>query len=114
MHIRVITPIVPTGLTQATDFKRILGDEHLLSYVEIGTGPESIESEFDELLASPETVEKIIQAEAEGVDAVVIDCMGDPGLRPSRECVTIPVLGPCESTMNLACILGHRFSILAP
>ncbi|RLJ36195.1 allantoin racemase [Litoreibacter meonggei] len=113
LHIRVVTPIIPTGLTQASDFEGILGPEDRLSYVEIGKGAASIETELDEILSAPDTVAKIIEAEAEGVDAVVIDCMGDPGLRPARECVEIPVLGPCETTMNLACILGHRYSVLA-
>ncbi len=112
-HIRVVTPIIPTGLTQASDFEGILGGEDRLSYVEVSRGAASIESELDEVLSAPATVAEIIAAEAEGVDAVVIDCMGDPGLRAGRECVSIPVLGPCETSMNLACTLGHRFSLLA-
>jgi allantoin racemase len=114
VHIRVVTPIIPTGLTQPSDFHGILSPPDILSYVEIDVGPSSIDSEFDEMLAAPGTVAKIIEAESEGVDAIVIDCMGDPGLRSSRECVRIPVLGPCETTMNLACMMGNRFSVLAP
>lgn len=113
VHIRVVTPVVPTGLTQASDFEGILGAEDRLSYVEIDKGAASIETELDETLSAPDTVAHIIRAEEEGVDAIVIDCMGDPGLRAGRECVSIPVLGPCETTMNLACCLGHRFSVLS-
>lgn len=113
VHIRVVTPIIPTGLTQPSDFEGILGGDDHLSYVEIDRGAASIETELDEMLSAPDTVAKIIAAEAEGVDAVVIDCMGDPGLHAARECVRIPVLGPCETAMNLACTLGHRFSVLA-
>lgn len=37
---------------------------------------------------------------------------GDPGLRPAREAVTIPVLGPCQTAMHIAAMLGHKFSVL--
>ncbi|WP_299968462.1 aspartate/glutamate racemase family protein [uncultured Roseobacter sp.] len=112
-HIRVVTPVIPTGLTKAEDFEGILATEDTVDFVEIDRGPASIESGFDEMLASAGTVAKIIEAEAAGVDAVVIDCMDDPGLRAGRESVSIPVLGPGEASMNLACMLGHRFSVLS-
>lgn len=112
-HIRVVTPVIPTGLTQAEDFAGILGPDDTIDYVEIDTGPASVECGFDEMLAAAGTVAKIIEAEAAGVDAVVIDCMDDPGLRAGRESVSIPVLGPGEASMNLACMLGHRFSVLS-
>ncbi|GFE64943.1 aspartate/glutamate racemase family protein [Litoreibacter roseus] len=113
VHIRVVTPVIPTGLTEAAHFEGILGPDDCLDFVEIDKGPSSIECAFDEMLATADTVSKIIQAERAGVDAVVLDCMGDPGLRPGRETVSIPVLGPCQTAMNLACTLGHRFSLLA-
>jgi allantoin racemase len=81
--------------------------------VEIDAGPVSIETELDKALATPDTVAKIIQAERDGVDAVVIDCMCDLGLMAARECVEIPVISQCEAMMNLACTLGHRYSILS-
>ena len=113
MHIRVVTPVVPTGLTNADDFMNILGPEDRLDFTELDHGPISVESAFDKMLAAPDVVAKIILAEAEGIDAVVIDCMEDPGLAAARECVSIPVLGPCQTAMNLACTLGYRFSIMS-
>ena len=113
MHIRVVTPVIPTGLTQASDFEGILRTDAVLDYIEIAAGPASIECALDEVIAAPAVVAAVVEAEAEGVDAVLIDCMEDPGLVAARECVSIPVLGPCETAMNLACILGHRFSMLA-
>jgi allantoin racemase len=113
MHIRVVTPVIPTGLTRPEDFVGILTPEDRLDYVELDHGPESVENAYDKMLATPDTVAKIIAAEAEGVDAVVLDCMEDPGLDAAREAVSIPVLGPCQTAMNLACILGHRFSMLS-
>ncbi|NHV96807.1 MAG: hypothetical protein HA494_03340 [Thaumarchaeota archaeon] len=52
------------------------------------------------------------RAEDEGYDAVIIDCMGDPGLDAAREIAEIPVLGPCQASIALASLLASRFSII--
>ncbi|NNL87714.1 MAG: Asp/Glu racemase [Marinicaulis sp.] len=52
-------------------------------------------------------------AETDGADAVVIDCMADPALFAGRECVKIPVFGPCQMAMNVAMTLGHNYSVLS-
>ena len=56
---------------------------------------------------------KIVQAEADGFDAVAIGCMLDPALLEGRELVDIPVLSLGEATMLVACMLGHTFSGVA-
>ena len=104
-HIRVVTPITTRGFRQVSDFDALQGPQIRVDMVEIETGPASIECELDEALAVPDTVARIVEAEREGVDAVVIDCMGDPGLKPARECVSIPVLGPCETAMHIPLML---------
>ncbi|NNE41561.1 MAG: hydrogenase expression protein HupH [Marinicaulis sp.] len=113
IHIRVVTPVVPTGLTKASDFEGILSSSDRVTFTEIENGPASVKTAFDAMAAAPDVVAKIIEAEEIGADAVVIDCMEEPGLQPGRECVSIPVLGPCQTVMGIACNLGHRFSILA-
>lgn len=112
VHIHVVTPIIPTGLTQSTDFEKILFGDDTLTFTEISSGPASVETNLDIALAVPATVGEVIAAEEAGVSAVVIDCMSDPGLQAARECVSIPVLGPCETSMNIACMLGSAFCIL--
>lgn len=82
------------------------------SNVALPAGPGSIESEFDEMLAAPYVVQRAMEAERDGVDAVMIDCMGDPGLDPAREAVNIPVLGPGETSLHTAAMLGHKFSFV--
>ncbi len=111
-HIRIVTPITTRGFRKPSDFDALRTPDIEISLREIDIGPASIECEFDEMLAVPDTVAKIIEAEREGADAVVIDCMGDPGLKPGRECVSIPVIGPAEASMHLAAMLGHRFSVI--
>ena len=53
-----------------------------------------------------------VGAEHEGINAVVIDCMGDPGLFAARELVSIPVVGAAQASMSLAATLADRFSII--
>jgi len=56
---------------------------------------------------------KIIQAAANGYDAVAIGCFLDPAMQEAREVVAIPVFGLGETSMLLACMYGHRFSGVA-
>src|SRR5690606_33957035 len=49
-----------------------------------------------------------------GADAIVIDCMGDPGLGAAREIVSIPVVGPGQASMHTTAMLALNFSILTP
>jgi len=59
-------------------------------------------------------VERIIKAEKQGFDAVVISCMYDPGLFEAREVVDIPVMGTMESAGMVALMMGQMFSIVCP
>jgi len=84
-----------------------------LSVVSLDRGPASIESRYEEALAVPDTIAKIVQAEKDGVDAVMVDCMQDVGVAEGREKVSIPVIGPAETAMHIAGMLGHKFSVIA-
>jgi len=83
-----------------------------VSVIDVPNGPASIESAYEEMIAIPPTLDLVMECEANGFDAAIIGCFGDPGLEASRELVTMPVVGPCESSLLLAAGLGHRFSIL--
>jgi allantoin racemase len=54
----------------------------------------------------------VIEAERNGADAVVIGCGNDPALQQSREAVDIPVVGPLESSLLVATMLGHKFAVV--
>ena len=112
INIRVVTPITTKGFRKDEDLLPIGEDIFKVSTSQIDIGPASIECEYDEAMCQPDTILKIIDAEKEGCDAAVIDCMGDPGLQASRECVKIPVIGPCETAMHYASMLGHKFSVI--
>jgi allantoin racemase len=114
MKIRVVIPSITKefealGLEQYSPGARP-GTE--ISVTLLDNGPASIESRYEEAVAVPDIVSKVMAAEKDGVDAVIIDCMADPGLDAAREMVTIPVVGPAETAMHLASMLGHRFSVI--
>lgn len=112
IHVRIVSPVVVGTARDPAELKALERPGLAVSRVKIKHGPASIESEFEDALAVPETVALIVQAVAERADAAVIDCMADPGLHAAREAVTIPVLGPCETGMHVAASLGHKFSIV--
>jgi len=111
-RIRLIVPIVTEGLRTDAHTAALSDDTTEVSFTILDKGPETIEGAFDEAFAVPDTIVKIIQAERDGCDAVIIDCMGDPGLAAAREAVSIPVLGPCQTAMHIAGLLGHRFAVV--
>lgn len=54
----------------------------------------------------------LLAAHAEGCDAVLLACFGDPGLLALREVSPVPVTGMAEASCHLACMTGRRFSIV--
>lgn len=100
-------------------------DPHLLSVIErvrrkdvepvvvhLPKGPHHTEYHYYEHLVTHDVLNEVRRAEAEKFGAVIIGCFYDLAVREARELVSIPVVGPAESTMLVACTLGHKFSIL--
>jgi len=83
-----------------------------IDVVGLSKGPSHLEYKSYEPLILVETLEKVVEAERKGYDAVIIGCFDDPGLQEARELVNIPVIGPGETCMHIACMLGHKFSIV--
>jgi len=67
---------------------------------------------WEEYLSVPGFMEKAVELEREGFDAIVHGCFADPGVDGGRELVSIPVLGTGATSMLVAANLGHRFSIV--
>ncbi len=116
-HIRMISPVVPSAgwspeSTYLETLKPLERDGLKLSSVFLDRGPQSIEYRLEEAMLVPDLIDKAMAAERQGVDGLVIDCMADPGVDALRECVAIPVLGPGRLSMQVAALLGRRFSIL--
>ncbi len=80
--------------------------------VDVPEGPASIESAYEEYLSVPGTLHRVQEAERGGYAGTIIGCFGDPGVDAARELVEMPVVGPAEASLVLACTLGHRFSVI--
>ena len=79
---------------------------------ETENGPASVESSAEEYLSVPGILEAAPRLEAEGFDAMIIGCFGDPGLAPARELVDFPVIGPGQAGALAAAQMGQRFAII--
>ena len=110
--IHIVTPIVTRGVRTLDDVAPFKRPDLEIRHSLLDSGPVSIESEFDEALSVPDTIRKAIDAEREGANAIIIDCMGDPGLNACREAVSALVIGPSQASMHMAALLGHRFSFI--
>jgi len=76
-------------------------------------GPRSIESMYDELLSAPGTLQLLLKEE-DNFDAFVIACYGNHSTTyAAREITRKPVLEISEASMYVACMLGHKFSIIS-
>jgi allantoin racemase len=76
------------------------------------SGPQSIESVYDELLSAQPTLELAL-ANLDGCDALCIACYSDhPAVYALREIATQPVLGIAEASMMMACLIGRKFSVV--
>lgn len=78
----------------------------------IPTGPVSIESNTDEVLAAPLLIEAAIRAEEDGYNAFVVYCFSDLAIQALRENVSIPVIGPGEASLAVADIISNRFAVI--
>jgi len=113
MEIRIVVPAIQVDADeQRNAYARISRPETKISISVISQGPASIESAYDGAFSLPGLIAKIQEADRDGVDAVIIDCMSDPGLDAAREIVNIPVIGPAQSAFRLATMLAHKFSVI--
>lgn len=110
-NVRIITPIISAGFRDDAPLAEAVPKGCHLSSVFLENGPESVESAIDEVLAAPGVVDAALMAQADGVDAVIIDCMLDPGLDAAREAVDIPVIGCGEAGLKAAAEFGE-FSVV--
>lgn len=105
-HIHVITPIISEGFRDDSALVGAFDGKCRLTSGFLSRGPASVESAVDDVLAAPGVIDAALTAEAEGAQAVVIDCMLDPGLEAAREAVEIPVIGAGEAGFAAAAAFG--------
>ena len=86
----VLIKDVPTGLQ----------DPELVSYFGLRQANDS------------EILKNMLQAERQGFDAVAGACFSDGAIRAAGSLMNIPVVGPGETSMYLARMMGVRFAII--
>jgi allantoin racemase len=69
-------------------------------------------SYYDDYVMDTIVIDAGVRAQQEGFDAVCINTVSDSGLYALRSRLDIPVIAPGQSSFHLACMLGHRFSVL--
>ncbi|MFP7674080.1 aspartate/glutamate racemase family protein [Marivita sp. S0852] len=74
--------------------------------------PASIQGHHDEAMSVPGLLARLKQAEADGLDGVVVACFDDPGIRACREVFSGPVLGICEAAVKGASMIATSFSVV--
>lgn len=91
---------------------RLIRPEFNVEFVSVRNGAALGDSYYDALLMDMFVFEAGLRAEKEGYDAVCIDTVSDSGLYALRSRLDIPVVGPGQVSFHLACMLGHKFSII--
>jgi len=65
-----------------------------------------------DFLEMPEVLDNVARAAAEGYDAFLVGHFTDTAVHEAREITRMPVLGLCESTLHVACMMGASFSLV--
>src|ERR1700755_250642 len=115
MRIKIINPNTTQSMTDKIGAcaRAVARPGTEIVAVSPAMGPVSSESHYDEALAVPGLLQEIAKGEREeGIDAYVIACFGDPGLKAARELARGPVIGIAEAAMHLASMLGRSFSVV--
>jgi allantoin racemase len=63
-------------------------------------------------LETNEVLDNVNRAQSEGFDAILLGNITDPGLDIAREISAVPVVGLCEASLYLACLMGKSFSLV--
>lgn len=114
IRIRVVNPNTTRAMTELVgrSARVVAGPGVHVEAVQPTTGPASIESHHEEALAAVGVIEQVRLGEAQGVDAYVVACFGDPGLDAARELAHGPVLGIAEAAFHAAAMVARRFVVV--
>lgn len=114
MRLLIINPNISESVTALieAEARRTAAPGTELTMKTAPFGVAYIETRFEALIGAYATTQ-VAAEHVEGHDAVIVAAFGDPGLSGLREALPVPVLGLSESALASACLLGHRFSIVA-
>ena len=102
MKILVINPNTSKLVTEkvANKIRQIARPDVQADVIQIEHGPESLESYYDESLATPYTIQAVKKANEDGYDAIILAAFCDPGLEALKEISSVPVYGIEETSFS--------------
>ena len=114
MRLLLINPNISDNVSELilAEARRSASPDTALTIRTAEFGVAYIETRFEAMVGAYATALQAARHHA-GHDAVIVAAFGDPGLGALREVLPVPVLGLTESALASACLLGHRFSIIA-
>jgi allantoin racemase len=74
-------------------------------------GPESVEGNFESYLAAVAVMDRVL-AYDQPYDAVVQAGFGEHGREGLQELLDVPVVDITEAAAHVACLLGHKYSVV--
>lgn len=114
MKLLLINPNISenlSGLIRA-EAERCASPGTVIEVLTAPFGVAYIETRFEALIGAYAAAQ-LAAEHHERFDAVIVAAFGDPGLAALREVLPCPVTGLTEAALASACLLGHRFSIVA-
>ncbi|MGQ9460757.1 MAG: aspartate/glutamate racemase family protein [Candidatus Bathyarchaeaceae archaeon] len=115
MRILVVNP-VGTDMWDKKDkgyLQKFARKDTLINVLSLKEGPASLETFQSMAYVCPSIIQLAKKHEGK-YDAIMVNCFGDPCVKALREIVDVPVLGPGETSMLIASLLGHKFSVISP
>ncbi len=114
MRLLVINPNISHSVSELihAEARRSASAGTQITMLTAPLGVAYIETRFEAMIGAYASAVLAAEHHADH-DAVILAAFGDPGLAALREALPIPVLGLTESALASACLLGHRFSIVA-
>ena len=96
------------------NFRRVMADDTQIMHKYVRRLRRATDTVFayPTLLNKVDVVEQALAAQDEGADAVMVACSGDPGVAEARTLLSIPVVGPMEAALHLACTYGRKIGIV--
>ena len=113
-RVLYIEPVVSKLVDSWKDYLSQFKDSETdLEVTSLTKGHRHLEYYFYGALVVPKILKIVKEAEKENIDAVIIGCFYDPGLREAREIVEkLVVTAPTEASMHIAVTLWQRFSVI--
>ncbi|OPY75790.1 MAG: Asp/Glu/Hydantoin racemase [Syntrophorhabdus sp. PtaU1.Bin058] len=85
-----------------------------VDFVGLEEGKDPLFTSADVEMNVPAMLNRLMLAEKQGYKAGIMGCFGDPGLFAAHQVVAFPVVGPGQSSLLTASMLGERSMIISP